>query len=282
MTWLLTASFIWAFSFGLIRSQIAGIDPFVLGTLRTVFALLVFLPFFRPSGITWRQARGLFLAGFLQLGLMYGPYLYSFKILQAHEVALFTMTTPLYVVGLNLLLSRKLSLGFIACAGLAVVGGSIVAWKGLASPDLLQGILLVQLSNLLFAVGQQVYTASAQATGREQLFHAAVYFGGAMPGSLLLLVFLGTSPQTYSATQWLVFAWLGIAATGLGYFLWNFGATKTKPGLLAVSNNLKLPMAVAVSIFVFGERNVEYVRIVSGCSLLALSGWLVTRLDAKL
>jgi len=34
--------------------------------------------------------------------------------------------------------------------------------------------------------------------------------------------------------QWLVLAWLGLVASGLGYYLWNLGATLVDAGTLAV------------------------------------------------
>ena len=46
---------------------------------------------------------------------------------------------------------------------------------------------------------------------------------------------------------------LGFLASGLGFFWWNVGATKVLPSTLAVFNNLKIPLAVAVALVVFGE-----------------------------
>ena len=53
--------------------------------------------------------------------------------------------------------------------------------------------------------------------------------------------------------QWAVLAYLGIVASGLCFFLWNRGARLVSAGQLAVMNNLKIPLAVAVSLFVFRE-----------------------------
>ena len=279
MIWLIASSFIWAFSFGLIRGQIVGMDSFVLGAIRTLFALGIFLPFLRFQTLSRREAFGLFFAGFMQLGLMYGPYLYAFKLLQAHEVAIFTMTTPLFMVGLDLLRARRFSIGYLGCALLAVVGGIIVAWKSLATPDMLVGIVLVQVSNLFFAIGTLIFTSSAPKEIRSQLHCTAIYFAGALPASLILWSVFGTSPRSYSIHEWGVFAWLGIMATGLGFFLWNLGASRTRPGLLAITNNVKLPIAIIVSIFFFGERNVDYVRVTTGCLILGLAGMWVKNID---
>ena len=40
---------------------------------------------------------------------------------------------------------------------------------------------------------------------------------------------------------------------GIGFFGWNVGATKVTASTLAVFNNLKIPLAVAVALLVFEE-----------------------------
>ena len=48
---LLIVSFIWAFSFGLIKVRFAGVDPTAVTALRLAFALVLFLPFYRRRGL---------------------------------------------------------------------------------------------------------------------------------------------------------------------------------------------------------------------------------------
>ena len=47
MRYLVIVSLIWAFSFGLIKTYLVGLDPFVVSGIRIGIALLVFLPFLR-------------------------------------------------------------------------------------------------------------------------------------------------------------------------------------------------------------------------------------------
>src|SRR3972149_6330006 len=54
--------------------------------------------------------------------------------------------------------------------------------------------------------------------------------------------------------QVLTLIYLGAVASGLGFFLWNVGARKVNGGTLAVFNDLKIPLAVAVSFIFFGEK----------------------------
>ena len=53
-------------------------------------------------------------------------------------------------------------------------------------------------------------------------------------------------PGTFqiTPTQALVLVYLGVVAAGLGFLLWNQGATKVSDGTLAVMNNGYMPIAV--------------------------------------
>jgi len=53
--------------------------------------------------------------------------------------------------------------------------------------------------------------------------------------------------------QWKATLYLGFVASGVGFFLWNKGASKSNPGTLAAFNNAVVPLAVLCSLFVFGE-----------------------------
>ena len=53
-------------------------------------------------------------------------------------------------------------------------------------------------------------------------------------------------PVLPAAWQGAVLVYLGIVASGIGFFLWNAGARRSAPGVLAVGNNLKIPLAAAV------------------------------------
>ena len=53
--------------------------------------------------------------------------------------------------------------------------------------------------------------------------------------------------------QWQSIIYLGCVASGLGFFLWNKGATRSNPGTLAAFNNAVVPFAVIISLLVFGE-----------------------------
>ena len=87
--------------------------------------------------------------------------------------------------------------------------------------------------------------------------------------------------RALTAKQAWTLAWLGVLASGVCFFLWNFGARRTNTGALAVFNNVKIPLAVICSLVLFGERPESLARLGVGCLViigaLALNEWLLRR-----
>ena len=73
---------------------------------------------------------------------------------------------------------------------------------------------------------------------------------------------------------------MGFIASGLCFFLWNKGGTKTSVGVLATFNNAVVPLAMFASLFIFGEVKggtpEELVRLAIG-SLLIVSALVVAK-----
>ena len=130
MFYLLIASVIWSLSFGLIGNLLAGLPPAWLAMVRLAIAVLVFLPFARR--VPLRTGAALFFIGMVQFGFMSLAYMSSFRYLKSHEVALFTVMTPVYVAVISDLLSRKFHGTNLLAALLAVCGAGVILWKGVA------------------------------------------------------------------------------------------------------------------------------------------------------
>lgn len=273
MGYLLTVSLLWAFSFGLIEQHLSGLDPNSVAFLRLAISLAVFLPLLRPARAPARTALMLVLIGAVQYGLMYASYIASYQYLRAYEVALFTVFTPLWVTLLDDALARRFNAVSLGFALLAVLGAAVVVYEGTDSAQLWRGFLLVQLANACFALGQVAYRHTV--TGPRIADDAAVfgwlYMGAAAITGVLAMLGGGLQPPSGS-TPWLVLAYLGAVASGLGFFLWNAGARRVNAGTLAVFNNLKVPLAVAVSLVVFGERT-DNVRLVLGGGVVLFALW---------
>jgi drug/metabolite transporter (DMT)-like permease len=52
---------------------------------------------------------------------------------------------------------------------------------------------------------------------------------------------------------WGLVLFLGFIPSGLAFFLFNHGALKVDPASLAIVNNLKIPLAVVLTLLVFGD-----------------------------
>ena len=277
MLLLFITSLLWAFSFGLTK-KLAGLDGAFISAARLGLALIVMLPFLRVKGLPSRSARRLFAIGAVQFGLMYLAYNESYRYLKSAEVALFTLTTPVLVTLIADALERTLRPRGLIAALLAVLAGAAIVFRSATVESTLLGIALVQSSNVAFALGQVLYRRERLASPQlkdAQLF-ALLYLGGCavvIPASLFRTDF---AALTLTSTQLGILGYLGVIASGLGFFLWNRGATQVSPGTLAVMNNAKIPLAVAASLIVFGEQVDQPRMLVSGL-LLALAVWLAER-----
>lgn len=276
MLYLIFVSLIWAFSPGLIKGQLTGLDSSLVAAARLGLACLVFLPFVRVRWLSFRNSFLLLMLGAVQFGAMYLAYNESFKHLPAHEVALFTLTTPVFVTLLADALEKKFHLRSLLAALLAVVGTGVVVFTGKPLAPTLLGLGLVQLSNLAFALGQVGYKRFREknATIRDREVFAVLYAGGAAVSLAVML----TRGITFAVTgsQFWTLLYLGVLASGVGFYLWNVGATRVSAGELAVMNNAKVPLMVAASFLVFHE-SADPVRLGASLVLLGLAVWLADR-----
>jgi drug/metabolite transporter (DMT)-like permease len=274
MTLLLIVSFIWAFSFGLVKG-LAGLDPTAIGALRLAVSLAVFAPFLRAARLGPGRVGALAMIGAVQFGAVYILYLRAYAHLHAYEIALFTISTPLFVALFDAALERRWRMRFLAAAALSVAGAGVVLWKSIGDTGVVGGFVLMQLSNVCFACGQVAWRRERArlpaASGDASVF--GVTYAGALALTLAVSAFT-TDWHRFSPTpsQWLTIGYLGAIASGLGFFLWNVGATRVNAGVLAAFNNAKIPLGIAVSLLFFGER-ADLGRLLLGGGLMALGVW---------
>jgi len=271
MPWLLAASVIWAFSFGLIKHVLAGVNPGLVAGVRLGLSFLLFAPFLRLRNIPLGFGLKLVGIGAVQYGLMYLAYIHSYRFLESYEVALLTVFTPLFVTLINDALERNFNTIALVAVLLAVGGGLVIKYRDLGSKELWQGILCVQASNICFAYGQvryrQILRSRSEFTDL-QVF-GLLYFGGCLvaAGPALLPVLQGT--VHLDGRQVLALLYLGLIPSGLAFFLWNAGARRARPGTLAVMNNAKIPLAVLSSLLIFGETAIAWRLAAGGGIILA-------------
>ena len=278
MLYLLVVSLIWAFSFGLIKGQLTGLDANFVAAARLLVSLVVFLPFLRLKNVPGRLRWRLLVIGAVQFGLMYVAYTYAFQYLQAYEVALFTIFTPLYVTLINDAYQKRFHAISLVATLLAIAGTAVVKQGNLFNPQLLTGFLVVQISNLAFAFGQVDYkeTLKNQPELSDTRIFGLLYLGGALAAGIPALVTTPWQTLVLTGRQLLTLVYLGAIASGLGFFMWNVGARRVNAGTLAVFNDLKIPLAVAVSLIFFGEKASLPHLLIGGAVVvgaLALNEW---------
>jgi len=100
---------------------------------------------------------------------------------------------------------------------------------------------------------------------------ALLLAGGTGSGSLRTAVAQNTPAATPTNLEILVY--LGVGASGLGFFIWNLGATKVSAGTLAVMNNAKIPLGILISLVIFRET-AEPWRLIACGGLMAFAVWL--------
>jgi drug/metabolite transporter (DMT)-like permease len=275
MLLLLAVSLVWAFSFGLLK-RLTGLDPTAIAVMRLAVSLAVFAPFFRPSRIPRGDAVRLLAIGAVQFGALYIFYLRSYAYLHAYEVALFTITTPLFVAIADATVERRWRARYGAAALLSVLGAGALEYNSVGQSGVVTGFILVQLSNLCFAVGQVAWRRERMRipAGVSDASVFALPYAGAL--ALTLLVSLLTTRWgafSPSPVQWATIVYLGAVASGAGFFLWNVGATRVNAGTLAAINNAKIPLGIACSLLFFGET-ANIPRLLLGGALMAGGVWI--------
>lgn len=279
MIYLIVTSFVWAFSYGLIKANLTSLDPNFVSFCRMAFAALVFLPFLRISSLKRSNALSLMAIGAIQYGLMYLCFLRSFQYLQAYQAALFTIVTPLYVIIINDLYSRKFSPFYMLIAMIAMVGGGVIYYQNINQANILQGFILVQLSDICFAFGQVAYKRfrTSNPALKDQKIYALLFMGAMFTALISTTLFSGWySLNIITSTQLLVLLYLGAIASGLGFFLWNKGAVLTNTATLATFNNLKAPLAIAVSLIFFHEST-SIPRLIISLTIIGIALFLSER-----
>lgn len=273
MHYLIIASLVWAFSFGLIKTNLGNLDPNFVTVMRMAFALMVFTPFLRVKSLSKLQALQVLLIGAIQYGVMYLCFLRAFKYLDAYQAALFATATPIYVILIDDLFARKFNVYYMKVALIAVLGGAVIYYKNIFQANILQGFLLVQMADLCFAFGQVAYKRLRQRAPALQDYKIyGLLFWGALITALIATTAASGWHSALDMTirQLLVLIYLGAIASGVCFFMWNKGAVTTNTATLAVFNNLKAPLAIVVSLVLFNETT-NIPRLIIGLTLITIA-----------
>lgn len=261
--------------------------------LRLLISLVIFLPWILRCTVKPGLARRAMALGAVQFGLMYIFYIAAYRYLPAYAVALYTIFTPLYVAGLADAYAQRWRRRHTLAAVLAVVGAAIVSAGSLGGGSALRGIGLLQLSNLCFAAGQVGYRRlvapgwAADASSRSQAGAQAggisevailgwMYLGATLVTAVVALVGADRARLGFDRNAVLVLLYLGFVPTALGFYLWNKGALRVRSGVLAVANNLKIPLAVLCTWLIFSE-SADHLRVIVGLAVMVAALFVAGR-----
>jgi carboxylate/amino acid/amine transporter len=275
MAYLSAVTLLWAFSFSLIGVYLAGqVDSWFSVLMRVALASLIFLPFLKYRQVPKALISKLMAIGGVQLGLMYCFYYKSFVLLSVPEVLLFTVLTPIYVTLIYDWLRGKFSPWYLLTAAIAVVGAVFIKRTAI-DQDFIIGFIVVQAANLCFAVGQVTYKRVME-TSKVQLPQHAIfgyfYIGALVVASIAFLLFGNLAKLPTTNTQWGILVYLGLIASGLGYFAWNKGACMVNAGALAIMNNVLVPAGLVVNIVIW-NHNVDLLNLSIGGAIILFSLW---------
>ena len=256
MSYLIAISILWSFSFGIIKYGLAGIDSSFISFARNVIALTFF------SSVTIYNIKKfsfdlkLVGIGALQFGLMYIFYIESYQYLPAYLIATFTITTPIYVVLASKYLNgNSLNRNGIYAILLVIIGSYLMRFNSLNLEDYILGFVLIQCANIFFATGQILFKKWNDKNKDKDIVHnfSQLFFGATLITSIFY--FLGSS-ESAILTQSNLFSllFLGIISSGIGFLMWNIGATKVSAEKLAIMNNAVIPIAIFNSYLIFGEE----------------------------
>lgn len=279
MAYLIFVTILWAFSFSLIGEYLAGqVDSDFAVLSRVLLAGLLFLPLTRWRGVSANLKLGMIAIGALQFGVTYLCLYRSFAYLTVPEVLLFTVTTPVWVAVIDDALYRRFSPVALLAAALAVVGAAVIRYDGITG-DFVLGFLLLQTANAAFAAGQIGYKHLVRRNATEvplRGFFGYFFVGALMVSGPAFLAFGDATMLPATALQWGVILWLGLAASGLGLFLWNRGGCLVDAGTLAVMNNALVPAGLLVNLVIW-NRDADLARLLLGGGIIGFSLWVNAR-----
>jgi len=282
MSYLLSITLLWAFSFSLIGVYLAGqVDAWFSVLMRISLATLVFLPFLRAKQLPFSTVLKLMAIGAIQLGVMYVFYYQSFLYLTVPEVLLFTVMTPIYITLLNDAFEGRFHPHFMLSAIIATLGAIAIRYNEVDG-DFLFGFAMVQAANLCFAIGQVSYKRLMKDKHIDQKTVFGFFFIGALIVAAICYTIFGDSERLpTTVTQWGVLIYLGTIASGLGYFMWNKGATLVNVGVLAVMNNLLIPAGITVNLLIW-NRDADIARLLVGAGLILIALLINQKLEQRI
>jgi drug/metabolite transporter (DMT)-like permease len=223
---------------------------------------------------TWRVA---FFIGLFEFAGTYIFYTWSLRYLPSGIVGTLTLLTPVFTYLASLVAGiAGLNVRFFAAIFLSVFGAALClpVEKSFSSfqftAPVLIGVGFITLSNILFAIGNVFITRlNLKNRWSDEITYQALAFGALI--SLVVCIFTPhESIERLSHLKvWLLPFYLGIVATGVGFYLWNRGVKKVSATPASLIGNFKAPFSLLWGALLLGEK--LSFQIFAGLALLILA-----------
>ncbi len=271
---------IWGSTFLVTKVVLGQIGPLQLTGLRFLIAFVGMAPLAVRQGFRWNDV---FQARFVAFGLTGTTLYYALQnvgmtLTSVSSTVLILSSVPALTAVLAVIfLKERLDRNQILGIGLVTVGVGLIA-LGSGNIEEGSGVLVGNLMIFGSALSWAVYTIQGRkmAGDRPALVMTAA---STAAGALMLLPFVGWEITRIglphlSVGGWLGIFYLGLAASGLTMFLWNY-ALQTLPASVASAYVNLVPVIGMAGAFMLGETP-PLVQLAGG--VLALVGvWLSSR-----
>ena len=280
MLFLVISSLIFSLSFSISKNFLSVFNPFVVAEIFCLSSSLFFLPFFRFGQLRMRNFFRLLWVGAIQFGVMYTSFQASLYFLKGHEVALLLLPTPIYLTILDAFFSKNWSLSRFLSVVVITLSVTVLMDFSQQFCFQWQGVILTQICNVSFAAGQFFVKKFFHDHRSIIHYNTILYFGAA----LVCLPFAIYSYHFYPAmcAQDVTICMLyGIICCGFSHWFWNIGAVRVSTTILAIMNNLQIPLAIIVSVLIFGER-IDYRRFIYSLMIIAAMFFVIRITEKKI
>lgn len=270
---------VWGSSFVVTRLVLGEAGPFAVTVLRFGIGLSVLLPFAYRRGFRFRLALepAFLLFGLTGVALVYGLQTLALVFTSAANTALISAGVPVVAAVLaKVFLKEQIPPACLLGIGLSVLGVGLVTGTTPSGAD--SGTVLLGNALMVGAVvAYGAYAVQGRVLRSGERYPAVVATTASFAAGLLFLlplaageVILLGAPEL-RVRGWLVLAYLGVVASALPIFLWNYALRHVSASAAALYINL-VPVVGLGSALLFGER-VGAAQLVGGT--LAVAGVLV-------
>lgn len=268
---LLVAVLVWSSTFVLTKVLLEEADPFAVTAGRFLIGFVVLAPFAYRQGFRMRLAvePAFVLFGLTGVVLYFGLQNLGLVFTSAGNAALIQAGVPAAAAVLAFLFLRE-RISLRRLAGIALSVGGVILVSG---TDPSGGGLRTLLGNALIVgsvVSYGAYTVQGKALRSVWEYPAAVTTAASFAAGLMLLLPLAAGEAWLVGTPdlslrgWAVLLYLGVVASALTLFLWNYALRSIEASAAALYVNL-IPVVGLIFALALGET----------ASLLQISGGII-------